>query len=93
MRDNLVEGIVRAPPAVRAQLGESAKHVVHFEFPERWPALMPAVCSLLTSQVRSLSPQPGARAQQSRLSASADPPGLPQMRVRVEEDMCTAAWW
>jgi len=50
VRDNLLEGIVRAPPAVRSQLGESAKHVVHFEFPDRWPALMPAVCTLLTTQ-------------------------------------------
>lgn len=55
MRDNLLEGIVRAPPAVRSQLGESAKHVVHFEFPDRWPALMPAVCTLLTTQVRPLA--------------------------------------
>ena len=53
VRDNLLEGIVRAPPAVRAQLGESAKHVVHFEFPERWPALVPAICTLLATQVRS----------------------------------------
>ena len=59
MRDNLLEGIVRAPPAVRAQLGESAKHVVHFEFPEQWPALVPAVCTMLATQVPSLPPQPG----------------------------------
>lgn len=66
VRDNLVEGIVRAPPAVRAQLGESAKHVVHFEFPDRWPALMPAVCALLTSQARSSSPR--LRVRRSRPS-------------------------
>lgn len=52
VRENLMEGIVRAPPAVRSQLGECAKYVLYRDYPETWPLLLPAVVQALSSQVR-----------------------------------------
>lgn len=51
VRDNLVEGIVRAPPAVRSQLGECAKYVVHTDYPDHWPTLLPSIVAHLSTQV------------------------------------------
>ncbi len=51
VRDNLLEGIVRAPQVVRTQLGECLKSIVHVDFPERWPGLLPIVLQNLSSQV------------------------------------------
>ena len=51
VRDNLLQGIVRAPPAVRSQLGECAKYVVHTDYPQRWPALLPSIVAHLGTQV------------------------------------------
>ncbi|BDA47636.1 Importin-7 [Coccomyxa sp. Obi] len=50
VRDNLLEGIVRAPQVVRTQLGECLKSIVHVDFPERWPGLLPIVLQNLSSQ-------------------------------------------
>ena len=52
VRDNLLEGIVRAPPLVRAQLGECLKSIVYSDFPERWPGILQAVQQQLATQVR-----------------------------------------
>ena len=49
--ENLLEGIVRAPPAVRAQLGECAKYVVYSDYPDKWPNLLPSICAALATQV------------------------------------------
>ena len=43
---------MRAPPLVRAQLGESLKAVAGRDFPEHWPGLLPAILQNLSSQVR-----------------------------------------
>ena len=43
---------MRAPPLVRAQLGESLKAVAGKDFPEHWPGLLPAILQNLSSQVR-----------------------------------------
>ncbi|EIE23737.1 ARM repeat-containing protein [Coccomyxa subellipsoidea C-169] len=50
VRDNLLEGIVRAPQVVRTQLGECLKAIVHVDFPESWPGLLPIVLQNLGSQ-------------------------------------------
>ncbi|KAK9839718.1 hypothetical protein WJX81_008385 [Elliptochloris bilobata] len=50
VRDNLLEGIVRAPPLVRAQLGECLKSIVYSDFPERWPLILEAVQQQLATQ-------------------------------------------
>ena len=52
VRDNLLEGLMRAPPLVRTQLGESLKAVAGKDFPEHWPGLLPAILQNLSSQVR-----------------------------------------
>lgn len=51
MRENLLEGIVRAPPAVRKQLGECAKYVVYCDYPGQWPSLLPSIVAHLSTQV------------------------------------------
>ena len=43
--------MVRAPQAVRTQLGECLKALVHADFPERWPGLLPTLLRNLASQV------------------------------------------
>ncbi len=53
VRDNLLEGIVRAPPLVRAQLGECLKSVVYADFPDAWPGILPAVTAQLATQARA----------------------------------------
>ena len=50
VRDNLLEGIVRAPPLVHAQLGECLKSIVYADFPERWPGILQAVQQQLATQ-------------------------------------------
>lgn len=52
VRDNLLEGIVRAPPLVRAQLGECLKAVVYSDFPDRWPGILHAIQQQLATQAR-----------------------------------------
>lgn len=51
VRENLLEGIVRAPHAVQVQLAECAKYVVYADYPERWPSLLPAIGAHLATQV------------------------------------------
>lgn len=53
VRDNLLEGIVRAPTLVRAQLGECLKAVVYSDFPDRWPGILHAIQQQLATQARS----------------------------------------
>lgn len=55
VRDNLLEGVMRAPPLVRTQLGESIKAIASKDFPEHWPGLLPAVLQNLSSQVSPTS--------------------------------------
>lgn len=52
VRENLVAALVATPPAVRAQLGEAAKQVVHHDFPDRWPALLPTISTLIATPER-----------------------------------------
>ena len=52
MRENVLEGMVRAPGVVRAQLGECLKAIVNTDYPERWPGLLPALLANLASQAR-----------------------------------------
>ena len=56
VRDNLLQGIVRAPPAVRSQLGECAKYVVHTDYPQHWPSLLPSIVAHLGTQVSARQP-------------------------------------
>ncbi len=58
MREALLEGITRAPPAVRVQLGECVRSLVYSDYPEQWPALLPQVHAYLTSQVRAGAARP-----------------------------------
>ena len=60
VRDNLLEGIVRAPPLVRAQLGECLKTVVYSDFPDRWPGILHAIQQQLATQARSQGARRGA---------------------------------
>lgn len=50
VREALLEGITRAPPAVRVQLGECVRSLVYSDYPQQWPALLPQVHAYLTSQ-------------------------------------------
>eukprot|EP00887_Chlorella_sp_A99_P003658 scaffold7.g3658.t1 len=50
VREALVEGVVRAPAPVRAQLGECVRSVVYCDYPERWPGLLAQVQVNLGSQ-------------------------------------------
>lgn len=65
VRDNILEGIVRSPQVVRTQLGECLKAIVHVDFPERWPGLLPIVLQNLASPVRS-KPAPSLSAVNMR---------------------------
>ena len=51
VRDNLLEGVMRAPPLVRTQLGESMKAIAGGDYPEHWPSLLPALLQHLSLQV------------------------------------------
>lgn len=50
VRDNLVAALVASPPVVRAQLAEAAKYVVHHDYPDRWPGLLPSIAPLISAQ-------------------------------------------
>ncbi|KAG0567157.1 hypothetical protein KC19_7G115500 [Ceratodon purpureus] len=50
VRENLMEAIVQAPSIIRVQLGECLKTVIHADYPEQWPALLPAIFNNLKSQ-------------------------------------------
>lgn len=49
VRENLMEAIVHAPPIIRVQLGECLKTVIHADYPEQWPALLPSIFANLKS--------------------------------------------
>ena len=51
VRDNLLEGVMHAPPLVRTQLGESMKAIASRDYPEHWPGLLPALLQNLSLQV------------------------------------------
>ncbi|KAL3141839.1 hypothetical protein ABBQ32_004507 [Trebouxia sp. C0010 RCD-2024] len=50
LRDNLLEGLIRAPHIVQVQLGECMKNIVLVDFPEQWPSLLPQLAQNLHSQ-------------------------------------------
>lgn len=50
MREMIVEGVVRAPHAVRVQLGECVRAMIYCDYPDNWPALLQQIHLLLTSQ-------------------------------------------
>jgi hypothetical protein len=52
VRENIIESMARAPPIVRNQLGECLRSLVHADFPERWPGLLPTLLHNLASQAR-----------------------------------------
>ena len=54
VRENVLESMVRAPQAVRTQLGECLRALVHADFPQRWPGLLPILLHNLASQVAAL---------------------------------------
>ena len=49
VRENLVEALVVAEPKVRAQLGLCLRHIAFADYPEKWPTLLTAIGSKLTS--------------------------------------------
>ncbi|CAM6037581.1 unnamed protein product [Sphagnum compactum] len=50
VRENLLEAIIQAPPIIRVQLGECLKTVIHADYPEHWPGLLPAIDGNLKAQ-------------------------------------------
>ncbi|RWR73022.1 importin beta-like protein SAD2 [Cinnamomum micranthum f. kanehirae] len=50
VRDNLLLFIAQVPPLLRAQLGECIKTIVHADYPEQWPSLLPWVKHNLQDQ-------------------------------------------
>lgn len=50
VRELIVEGVVRAPHAVRVQLGESVRSIIYCDYPDKWPQLLQQIYALLTSQ-------------------------------------------
>ncbi len=74
VRDNLLEGIVRAPPLVRAQLGECLKSVVYADFPDAWPGILPAVTAQLATQARARAARPGRAPPRARGLAPSQSP-------------------
>ena len=48
LRDNLLEAMIIAPPLVRSQLSLCLNAIARHDYPERWPALLPAICAELT---------------------------------------------
>lgn len=49
----VLDALVRAPPPVRAQLGECVRAMVYADYPERWPGLGEQVYAHLVSQDQS----------------------------------------
>lgn len=45
-----MEGVTRAPHAVRVQLAECVRSLVYSDYPQHWPDLLPQVQQYLTSQ-------------------------------------------
>lgn len=50
VRDNLLEAIIIAQPLVRSQLALCLNSIARHDYPNRWPALLPAVCAELEQQ-------------------------------------------
>ena len=51
VRGLMLEGVTRAPHAVRVQLGECIRSLVYVDYPEQWPGLLAQVHQYLVSQV------------------------------------------
>jgi hypothetical protein len=49
VRPLVLEGVVRCPQAVRVQLEEALKQIIAWDYPQRWPDLVPVLASSLTS--------------------------------------------
>ncbi|XP_043705839.1 importin beta-like SAD2 [Telopea speciosissima] len=43
VRQNILGFVTQVPPLLRAQLGECLKTIVHADYPEQWPSLLPWV--------------------------------------------------
>jgi len=50
VRSNLFEALVRVPHTIQTQLGEVFRTVVYNDYPEKWPGLLPELCTNLASQ-------------------------------------------
>nr|GEX97830.1 importin beta-like SAD2 [Tanacetum cinerariifolium] len=50
VRQNILVFIAQVPPLLRVQLGECLKTIIHADYPERWPSLLPWVTRNLQTQ-------------------------------------------
>ncbi|EFJ12043.1 hypothetical protein SELMODRAFT_158348 [Selaginella moellendorffii] len=50
IRNNILEALIHVPSLLRVQLAECLKTMVHCDFPDRWPSLVPGIDSNLKSQ-------------------------------------------
>ncbi|KAJ7539565.1 hypothetical protein O6H91_11G100300 [Diphasiastrum complanatum] len=50
IRENLLEAVIYAPSIIRLQLGECLKTVIHSDYPDEWPLLLPGIDANLKSQ-------------------------------------------
>ena len=46
-KQNVLEALIQSPEVVRSQLTECVKVMVAADYPEKWPALLPTLCSYL----------------------------------------------
>ena len=54
VRAAMLEGVTRAPHAVRVQLGECCRSLVYSDYPQHWPQLLEQVQQYLVSQASAL---------------------------------------
>lgn len=50
VRENIFEALVHAPPIIRVQLGDGLKTLIHCDYSERWPSLLPNINVNLRAQ-------------------------------------------
>ncbi len=54
VRPVVLEGVVRCPQAVRVQLEEALKQIIAWDYPQRWPDLVPVLAASLNSGDQAL---------------------------------------
>eukprot|EP01114_Cavostelium_apophysatum_P020202 TRINITY_DN6708_c0_g1_i2.p1 TRINITY_DN6708_c0_g1~~TRINITY_DN6708_c0_g1_i2.p1 ORF type:complete len:1041 (+),score=319.24 TRINITY_DN6708_c0_g1_i2:133-3255(+) len=50
LKANLVEAIIHAPPKVRTQISIIHQFIVDYDFPEKWPEVLPKITAYLNSK-------------------------------------------
>eukprot|EP00727_Mastigamoeba_balamuthi_P001433 m51a1_g11287 hypothetical protein (1932) ;mRNA; r:32164-40083 len=50
VRSNIIEAIIMSHPLIRKQLALTLKRIAMYDFPEKWPELVPKLISFLTAQ-------------------------------------------